>query len=127
VGPDFHRPAAPEIGGYTAAPLSFPVATPNVVGGESQRFVQQLQISADWWTLFQSPPLNALVERALANNHDIKAAQAALTVARENVLSQRGAYYPTVTGAFSAGRSKTSQALAPTPNSGAFYYSLYTP
>ena len=127
VGPDFHKPAAPEIGGYTAAPLSSPVATPNVVGGESQRFVQELQISANWWTLFQSPPLNALVERALANNHDVKAAQAALTVARENVLSQRGAYYPTVTGAFSAARSKTSQALAPTPNSGAFYYSLYTP
>jgi outer membrane efflux protein len=35
-----------------------------------------------------------LIDRALKANPDLKAAQAALLVARENVLAQRGAYYP---------------------------------
>jgi len=127
VGPDFHRPTAPEMTTYTATPVVATSKTPNVLGGEAQRFVEGQEISAAWWTLFQSPPLTALVERALAANHDVKAARAALTLAHENVLAQRGAYYPSVTGAFSASRSKTSEELAPTPNSGAFYYSLFTP
>ena len=37
--------------------------------------------------------LNALIERSLANNPDLKAAQAALTVARENTLAGRGSRY----------------------------------
>jgi NodT family efflux transporter outer membrane factor (OMF) lipoprotein len=127
VGPDFHSPAAPETRTYTATPVASTVAIPGVTGGTAQRFTEGEEISAEWWALFQSPSLNALVERTLAMNHDIKAARAALMVAHESVLAQRGAYYPSVTAAFSAARSKTSQALAPTPNSGAFYYSLYTP
>jgi NodT family efflux transporter outer membrane factor (OMF) lipoprotein len=127
VGPDFHRPAAPEVTDYTATPPRTTAETPTVVAGDAQRFVAGEDIRAEWWTLFQSPALNALVERALAANHDIKAARAALTVAHETVLAQRGAYYPSVTAAFSASRSKTSEELAPTPNSGAFYYSLFTP
>src|ERR1019366_5171858 len=35
-------------------------------------------------------------------------------------------YYPSVTGGFSASRSKTSSEIAPFPNSNAFYYSLFT-
>ena len=127
VGPDFKRPAAPEVNAYTRSPQSLTTATPNVQGGEAQRFVTGSDIPGDWWTLFHSPALNALVERALKNNHDLKAAQAALTVARENVLAQRGAYYPAVTASLTASRSKTSAELSPTPNSGALYYSLYTP
>jgi NodT family efflux transporter outer membrane factor (OMF) lipoprotein len=66
-------------------------------------------------------------EQSLANNHDLKAAQAALTVARENVLAQRGAYYPSVTAGVSASRQLQSGSLAPTPISNAFQYSLFTP
>ena len=74
-----------------------PPPPPNVAGGEAQRFAKGSDISADWWTLFHSQPLNELIDHSLANNHDLKAAQAALSVARENVLAQRGAYYPSVT------------------------------
>ena len=102
VGPDFEKPAAPEVQEYTATPLSPTVSSPNVAGGEAQRFANGGSISADWWTLFHSKPLNELIEQSLANNHDLKAAQAALLVAQENVLAQRGAYYPSVTGGLSA-------------------------
>ena len=55
-----------------------------VPGGEAQHFAKGADIAADWWTLFHSKPLNDLIEQALANNHDLKAAQAALLVAREH-------------------------------------------
>ena len=59
-------------------------AATDVAGGEAQRFAKGADIAADWWTLFHSKPLNELIAQALANNHDLKAAQAALLVAREH-------------------------------------------
>lgn len=127
VGPDFKRPAAPEVDHYTAHPITETVASANVAGGEAQRFASGAQIPGDWWTLFHSQPLNELIEQSLANNHDLKAAQAALSAARENVLAQRGTYYPSVTASFSATRQKQAGTIAPTPSSNAFQYNLFTP
>src|ERR1019366_8144776 len=127
VGPNFKRPAAPANGGYTPTPPPPTSSTPNVGGGEAQGFVQGGDISGEWWTLFHSKPLNDLIERSLKANPDLKAAQAALLVARENVLAQRGAYYPSVAAGFSASRSKSSNELSPVPNSNSFNYSLFTP
>jgi len=47
-------------------------------------------IPFDWWKLFQSPQLNALIERTLKNSPTIEAAQAALKQAHENVVAQQG-------------------------------------
>lgn len=127
VGPDFKKPAAPDVSAYTAQPLSTTVATPNVDGGVAQRFVDGLDISSDWWTLFHSKALDDLIEESIANNHDLKAAQAALSVARENALAQRGAFYPTVTAGFSGTRQKQAGTLAPVPSNNAFLYNLFTP
>ena len=127
VGPNFVRPAAPAVTRYTEAPLSPTASTPNVAGGESQRFIDGQDIPAGWWELFESPALNALIERALRANPDLKAAEAALTVAHENMLAQRGAYFPAVSASFAASRSKTSAELSPTPSSGALLFSLFTP
>jgi NodT family efflux transporter outer membrane factor (OMF) lipoprotein len=127
VGPDFKRPDAPSASEYTAHPASDTAATADVAGGESQRFAKGGDIPGDWWTLFHSTPLNELIDQSLTNNHDLKAAQAALTVARENVLAQRGSYYPSVAASFSASRQKQSESISPTPNSNTFLYNLFTP
>jgi NodT family efflux transporter outer membrane factor (OMF) lipoprotein len=127
VGPEFKKPAAPANAGYTPAPLSTTSSTSNVSGGEAQKFVEAQDIPGEWWTLFHSKPLNDLIERSLKANPDLKAAQAALTVARENVLAQRGAYYPSVTGGLSATRAKSSSDISPVTNTPALNYSLYTP
>ena len=127
VGPDFKKPAAPTVSDYTASPLSSTTGATNAPGGEPQRFIKGGDIPADWWTLFHSKPLNELIELSLSNNPTLKAAQAALSVARENMLAQKGSYYPSITAAFSAARQKTSDEISPTPNSGAVYFSLYTP
>jgi len=77
--------------------------------------------------LFHSEPLNALIKRSLTNNPDLKAAQAALMVAQENLKAQRGAYLPSVSGSFAASRQRQSGFLAPTPNANVFEYNLFTP
>jgi NodT family efflux transporter outer membrane factor (OMF) lipoprotein len=127
VGPNFKTPAPPDVSDYTPQPVSATVATPNVAGGEAQTFAPGKDISADWWTLFHSKPLNDLIEQSLSNNHDLKAAQAALSVAREQVLAQRGAYYPSVSADFSASRQRQSGQIAPALNSNVFLYNLFTP
>jgi NodT family efflux transporter outer membrane factor (OMF) lipoprotein len=127
VGPNFKRPAAPDVDRYTPHPLSSTAAAANVSGGEAQRFAEGGDLSADWWTLFHSKALNELIERSLANNHDLKAAQAALSVARENVLAQRGVYLPGITADFSGTRQQQSEQISPTLNSNTFLYNLFTP
>jgi hypothetical protein len=126
VGPDFVRPAALEVGGYTSAPLALQTASSDVAGGEAQRFAQGLDIPGQWWTLFHSAALNT-IKTALTNNPTLPAAEAALRQARENVYAQQGAFCPTVAANFSPSRNKTATgALSPASASGNPYYSLYT-
>jgi NodT family efflux transporter outer membrane factor (OMF) lipoprotein len=127
VGPNFKKPAPPNVTRYTPAPISTTRGTANVAGGEAQQLVDGRDIPGEWWTLFHSQPLDDLIERSLKANPGLKAAQAALIVARENMLAQRGAYYPSVTGGFSAIRAKSSSNISPVTNTSALNYSLYTP
>jgi NodT family efflux transporter outer membrane factor (OMF) lipoprotein len=127
VGPNFKTPAPPPVTQYGDRPLADTTATPNLTGGAAQHFSPGADLSADWWTLFHSRPLNDLIEQSLTNNPDLKAAQAALTVAHENVLAQRGAYYPSVTAGFSASRQSQAGTISPTPSNNIFQYNLFTP
>jgi NodT family efflux transporter outer membrane factor (OMF) lipoprotein len=127
VGPRYKKPVAPDVSGYTPALISTTSGAPNVAGGEAQHLVEARDIPGEWWTLFHSQPLNDLIEHSLKANPNLKAAQAALIIARENMLAQRGAYYPSVTGGFSATRAKSSADLSPVTNTNALNYSLYTP
>jgi NodT family efflux transporter outer membrane factor (OMF) lipoprotein len=126
VGPDFHRPAAPVITGYTRQPLAAQTVSAGVAGGEEQRFIPNLDLPRQWWTLFQSPQLNALIDQALKANPTLVAAQAALRQAQELVKAQRGFFYPTVQGSFSPSRQKASNALSPPLSTDQLTYTLYT-
>lgn len=128
VGPNFKTPAAPDVAGYTDHPLTATVASAHVNAGEAQRFVNGADISGDWWTLFHSAPLNALIQQSLKNNADLKAAQAALLVATETTRAGRGVFYPSVSAGFSASREKDPPgSLAPVPSNNAYRYNLFTP
>ncbi|HEY3521421.1 MAG TPA: TolC family protein, partial [Rhodanobacteraceae bacterium] len=127
VGPDFRKPAPPKTDRYIAEPLSVTMGA-DVAGGNAQRFDVGADIAGDWWTLFHSKQLNALIEAALAHNPDLAAAQAALVAAHEAALAQRGAYFPQVNAEFNATRYKQPPAaLAPVPSNNAFLYNLFTP
>jgi len=128
VGPNFEKPAAPDVSNYSPHPAATTDTASNVAGGEAQRFSNGKDVVGDWWTLFHSKQLDDLIEQSLAKNHDLKSAQAALKVAHENVLAQRGSFYPNVTAGFSASRHQDPPgALAPVPANNAFLYNLYTP
>ncbi|RQS72624.1 RND transporter [Burkholderia sp. Bp8963] len=116
VGPDFVRPKPPDVSGYAREPLPQQTAATAIHGGEAQRFVQGLDIPGDWWTLFRSPALNALIERALAANPSLQAAQAALRVANEARLAGEGALFPTVSAGASLTRERTTGASLGTGN-----------
>ncbi len=116
VGPDFHRPASPGTTSYTRPSLEPTTASAEVPGGEAQRFIPEQQLSPRWWTLFESPPLNALMEKALNASPTLTAAHAALRQAWELVYAQQGTFFPTVQAGFSAAGQRTSASLSPVLN-----------
>jgi NodT family efflux transporter outer membrane factor (OMF) lipoprotein len=127
VGPDFLRPPAPADKDYAAAGLSAQTAAADVAGGEAQRFVRDLDIPGQWWRLFHSEPLDALIRQALDANPNLQAAQAALRVAQENVYAQQGAYFPQVAGNFTPSRQKSATgSVSPAAATGSAYLTLYT-
>jgi len=126
IGPDFHKPAAPQVEGYTAEPLPVRTTPADVPRGHAQTFVQGMDISGQWWELFHSKPLNDLITHALKANPDLDAAEAALREARENVSAQRGAYYPSVETSLNPTRQKTAPILTSALASNAEIYSLHT-
>jgi NodT family efflux transporter outer membrane factor (OMF) lipoprotein len=130
AGPDFEKPAPPDVSRYTASPLPHATAASDrdVAGGEAQHFDSGGDVAGDWWTLFHSRPLDRLVRQALTHNPDLTAAQAALSAAHEDVLAQRGGYVPGVSAGLSASREKDPPgALAPVPSNNAYLYNLFTP
>src|ERR1700682_6263759 len=94
VGPDFKAPQAPRNAAFVPAGQIAPetTATP-LSGGQAQRFVDGLDIPGQWWTLFQSAQLNALIERGLKNSPTLQAAQAALRQGDGKAAPPRGGYH----------------------------------
>jgi NodT family efflux transporter outer membrane factor (OMF) lipoprotein len=106
VGPRYHRPEAPANAGYAPTPLPQSSASAPIHGGEVQRLIDDRDIPFEWWQLFQSPALNALVERAFRANPNIAAAEATLVQAQELVYAQRGYFFPTIGANYDFERQK---------------------
>ncbi len=124
VGPDYKRPETPNPTGYTAAPMPDKTAASPVTGGEAQHFVNGRDIPAQWWSLFQSEPLDNLVRRAFADSPTLSAARARLREAEENLRAGEGALFPFVDASASATREKLSGAEFGTPGNN-FHLTLY--
>jgi NodT family efflux transporter outer membrane factor (OMF) lipoprotein len=128
VGPNFHRPADPKIDRFTAEPLPATTAGAAGAGGAVQRFLENQDVPRNWWTLFGSDELDALVNESFRANPDVRSAQAALRQAEETTAAQRGSYFPLVQGEFDASRNRDATGvLQPTLNSGTALYNLFTP
>ena len=128
VGPNFAPLAPPAVSDYGVRSPGQTAEVLGMPGGNPQRFVSAADIPADWWKLFHSPALDALIEEALAKNADLKAAQAALLVAHENTRVQHGAFSPKISAGLGVTREQDpSGSLAPVPSNNAFQYTLVTP
>jgi NodT family efflux transporter outer membrane factor (OMF) lipoprotein len=134
--------------GYAPTPLPQSSAAAPIHGGEVQHLIDGRDIPFEWWELFKSPALNALVERAFRANPTIVAAQAALVQAQELVYAQRGFFFPTINANYNFERQKIAgnltvdnvpgvegdghndlppvQNLDTSPHTHPFFYNLHT-
>jgi NodT family efflux transporter outer membrane factor (OMF) lipoprotein len=126
VGPDFLHPAAPEVDRYTKEPLAPRTSSTDAATGRAQHFVQGRDIPQEWWRLFKSRALNALIERSLKANPNLQATMSSLRAVKEAVYAQQGKFFPLAQANFNPTRQQTSASLAPIPNSGAQIFDLYT-
>ena len=122
VGPDFELPNAPPLDLFTAdrQPASFSA------GGKPQKIEYSDALPADWWALFHSSELNSLVARALRDNPNVDAAQAALRAAQANVYAEVGQLFPLASGEYQGTGGKVANQTASPLASGANYYTLHT-
>jgi NodT family efflux transporter outer membrane factor (OMF) lipoprotein len=127
VGPDFKPPASPKDQTYLSGTATAEtVAVPDVLGGEVQRFVTDLDIPAQWWQVYQSKPLNDLIERSLKANPDIQTAIQSLKAAQETAKATRAALFPTLTATGSGTHNQQSAALSPATSDGNPVFGLFT-
>ena len=101
-GPNFSTPAAPKALAYASGKDALPL---------QQRIALGKRIETDWWALFSSPELNALVRRTVENNYDLAAARETLAQAQENVKAESGSLLPQAMLGAAAGRQKYGAAL----------------
>jgi multidrug efflux system outer membrane protein len=83
IGPDYIRPE-------TALPERYDE------GAETLPAAEVPAVNPEWWTLFRDEELNHLMELALANNHDLKAAVARMEAAEAAAREAGSDIFPSV-------------------------------
>jgi len=126
VGPDFLQPAPPDVQRYTKEPLTTVTASTDAPTGQPQRFVPGRDLPQEWWWMFRSRALNALIERALKNNPSLQSAMATLRAAKESVYAQEGHYFPFIAANFNPTRTLTAPSISPVLTSAQNPFNLYT-
>lgn len=97
LGPDYHPPR-------TAAPAAWSADKTGMLhtGDDATARLQR------WWTLFGDAELDHLVDRAVAQNLDVKAASLRVSEARAALNYVRAGYFPSVTAAVGGSRQRLS-------------------
>lgn len=123
VGPNYHAPAPPAIASYTPQPQPNRTVSSAGPAGIAQRLNPSAEIPAQWWTLFHSLELNAMVSEALQNSPTLAQATDRLKEAQEELRARTGATkYPSATGSTSAEEQQVNLAAfgVPFPNPSPF-------
>lgn len=107
AGPDFKRPAAPDVLGFTVAPLPVQTAKASTNFGDAQHFSAGASVSAQWWQRLGSSKLDALIEQAYQASPTLVSAKATLRQAQEIHSAQAGStLYPQVDASVGAQRQR---------------------
>ena len=107
VGPDFVRPEAPGVTRYTPEPAP---RTTVAAAGRAQTFTEGARIAADWWRLFGSAKLDAIVAQSLADNPTLQAAEASLRRSQDNLRAGYGVFFPSIDAGAGVGRERSNPA-----------------
>jgi len=81
MGPDYERPQIPEKTQWSQEPS--PISSPGQI------------IRSDWWSNFQDPYLNQLIQTAVAENYNLKILLARIDEAGAGLTTARAAQLPT--------------------------------
>jgi outer membrane protein, multidrug efflux system len=104
VGPDYKEPA---------------LAVPAAWHEAQQKGVDTRPADlARWWTAFEDPLLNSLIERAVKSNLDLRVAEARIREARASRAVVASGAWPTVDTSGSYSRSRTSENALNIPSQG---------
>ncbi len=122
VGPNFIPPSPPPVDRYTSGPQ--PTRTV-AADSEVQTFENGAQVAQDWWQLFKSPQLDAVIKEAVAQNHCLEAALARLRQSQQTLKAGYGVFFPQFQTSFAAEREKFSPAQFGTALPGSTF-NLYT-
>jgi NodT family efflux transporter outer membrane factor (OMF) lipoprotein len=123
VGPRLRSPEFATTDSYTASTMPSETVSAAAEAGLAQRFAFARSLSADWWTLFHSEELNALIKRALGASPSLSSARAALRGAQENLRAATGALlYPGVDASLQATRQRVPTGVIASPSE---EFSLY--
>ncbi len=126
VGPDFHPPAAPATTQYTRGPQPEKTVESSGLAGNAQAMLSDRDIPADWYSLFQSGSLDALVRQALRESPSVAAARAALQSAQATYAAERGALLiPALDGQLGVIRQRVPGASFGQPSAPASTFTLY--
>ena len=106
VGPDYERP-------QVELPKEFPAAPEAATAAPADA------VSAEWWTLYGDPTLNALVAATQESNAELRLAAARVREAEALLAEAGAAFLPEVTGGFGATRNRVSTRTTPPPQPGA--------
>lgn len=122
TGPDFVRPAVPGDTAYLPA-TNQPGKLEAL--GQAQQLDLHATLSGDWWRLFGSAPIDAMVNTALANNPGIQGAEATLRESQDNLRAGYGVFFPQV--GVGVGATRQRETLARLGLSGASsIFNLFT-
>ena len=91
LGPKYERPAAELPAAWQQAPAQGAPA-----------------IGARWWTLYQDPVLDRLIDEALAHNQDLALAAARVDEARALARVADSEFFPAIDGGFQRDRTRSS-------------------
>ncbi|MGE5621908.1 MAG: efflux transporter outer membrane subunit [Bacillota bacterium] len=118
AGPDFTRPAAPNLDAYTPGAAPARTVSAPVPHGAAQRLVRASAVDARWWRAFGSAKLSALIEAAMAHSPTLASAQARLRQAEEIHAARAGSTaYPQADASLNAQRQHASPAAQGLPGS----------
>src|SRR5579871_2512024 len=101
VGPKYKTPVTPAPAAYKE------------MGNWKTAQPSDHDLGGNWWEIFRDPQLNALEEQINVSNQNLKAAVAQYQEARAALRYNRADYYPTLTAAPSASRTRYSNNRPP--------------
>lgn len=118
MGPDFQSPSLPQTTDQTQY-------TRHPINNNDFHLNQEMPLPQQWWQLFHSPALDALINEGLHNNPNLAATLSTLREAEQNRNAAAGAQLPQINGNLAVTPQRVSPIIFGFPEFPASNFVLY--